>query len=355
MRVFAKSGIVIMAAFIASFGYKGRIAIAQDGNTRDKDDIGASAWAQAIIKKGGAKLVHHHYNHMLCQNNPSQAKEMRTSVRGAASRFFGTTSFTYDILTQSSAAKSDMVKQINASSSSSPLKYLMFGRMEVPWQHIMASSSSKRKYVTAISHSKINDNFTAKCMTHTWADIKRTGVKTIHISDQNTNLRVTTASRWAWAKNSSNANIRWLYSRMEAGVFGDISDAGLAWYAIKGDQNGTPEKLKAFFGNILPKQGLMEESTVASGMLFPEQLEMSALQTRGNNNVQFSLALPESGPFTLSVFDIQGQRLFHDQRNGDAGYQTIDWNMMESRPTGMLIAVLQQGNMRVSKNLRMKQ
>ncbi len=57
-----------------------------DGNIYDKDDIGAAAFSIAILKAGGATLVHHDYNNNIGCNN-WQADEMNISVVEAVYSF----------------------------------------------------------------------------------------------------------------------------------------------------------------------------------------------------------------------------------------------------------------------------
>jgi hypothetical protein len=87
-------------------------------------------------------------------------------------------------------------------------------------------------------------------MTHTWTDIQKTGVTAVHIADQNTLLNDKTSGAWDWARNSPDEKLRFMWDRMaNYGVYGDISDAGMAWYIVTGlgDQAGTMAKLQAFF------------------------------------------------------------------------------------------------------------
>ncbi len=226
-----------------------RVGVSHDGNQHDRDDIGAAAWDIAIFSKAGARLVHDDYANHLADNNPLQEKDVEASVLGSANRWYGSAAMCFNDQHNLQAAINSIVRQINASSASDRFYFLLAGPMEVAWRGIAASNPVKRQYCTVISHSTWNDNHTSSQMTHKWSDITKTGVKAIHIADQNGPLNCKTGGCWDWAKNSTDEKIRFLFSRMNVGVYGDISDAGMAWYAVTGlgDQGGNSAKLKAYF------------------------------------------------------------------------------------------------------------
>lgn len=49
-------------------------------------------------------------------------------------------------------------------------------------------------------------------------------------------------------------NIAWLYERIEVNAHGvaDISDCGMLFFLLNGDDNGNPEKFRKFIGKGVP-------------------------------------------------------------------------------------------------------
>ncbi len=232
----------------APITFSGRVGISSDGNIYDEDDIAAAPFSIAILKAAGATFVHHDYNNNInCSN--WKANEMITSVEGAATRFFGNTSMIFNDLVELNAAVDNMAYQINISTATDRFYLCAGGPMETVWRGIMASDSSKRQYCTVISHSTWNEQHTSCGCTHTWTDVKNTGVVTVDIRDQNNGLN--TIFGWRWMKRDPNPNINWLYTRMQF-KFGDVSDCGMAYYIVTGlgDEYGNPSKLQALFGQL---------------------------------------------------------------------------------------------------------
>jgi hypothetical protein len=125
--------------------------------------------------------------------------------------------------------------------------------METVCQGIRRSDPFKRQYVTVVSHSTWNDahQHNGSC---TWDGLSGTGVKTVHIADQNSRLATPNMADVEWLANHADPNLRWVWSRMQIGiswqVVADVSDAGEVWYWMtNGDQDGSFAKLKAFFAN----------------------------------------------------------------------------------------------------------
>jgi len=231
-----------------------RIGISSDGNQHDPDDIGAAPMALAMIAEAGLtdRLVHHDFNNHLGDNDPAMAQKMVQSVTGAADRW----GFDQDVFfndqkpEQLEAAVANLAAQIKASGPGKPFFIAAGGPMETVWRGINASDPAKREYVVVISHHPWNDNHAdTKRMTHTWADIKRSGVATLHIGDQNKNLSTRDRSAWAWLKDSEHDDWRWLHSRDQFDDKFDVSDAGMVWYILtgRGDTGGTPDDVKALF------------------------------------------------------------------------------------------------------------
>ena len=236
-------------------GFIGRIAISADGNDHDRDDIGATPMGLAILAHFGLqnKVVHYDYNsHIWGNGSGNQKKEMTESALGAASRFGFNKSAFISAIDETNKAKNSIANAINNSSSSNPLYLLVAGPMAVACEGIQAADQDKRKYVTVISHSSWNNEYSQKG-SYTANDVKKTGVKFVQIKDQNAGLHKR-YEVWSWLKNHSNGGLRWVYERMKVSdkPRGDVSDAGMIWYLLKNDQNVDPDKLKSFFASGAP-------------------------------------------------------------------------------------------------------
>ena len=310
--VFSKLSTCIILSAVLAFGqyFSGRVGASNDGNQHDPDDIGSAAWEVGIYCKAGAHYVHHDYADHLGNNDPVMEARIHHSVIGAAQRFYNDTTMCFNDQTNLSGAIANIAKQINASSAADNFFLICCGPMEVPWRGIMASDSMKRKYCVCVSHSGWNDTHSdTPEMTHRWTDIQKTGVNWMHISDQNINLQVNDLARWAWAKNSSDPNIRFLDS---VRVGGDISDAGMAFFVVTGmgDQLGTPEKLNLLFS---------QTSSAASFSASVAPLSINS-----------ATAFDE-----LKVFDIRGRLVERFTFNGKMPFE----NITRARHAGSYVAL----------------
>ena len=55
---------------------------------------------------------------------------------------------------------------------------------------------------------------------------------------------------WYWMRDHADPDVRWMYKRLEAhsGRVADISDCGLFFYLLTGDDQGNPAKFERFIG-----------------------------------------------------------------------------------------------------------
>jgi hypothetical protein len=251
--VLALLGLVASSAWAAPLWQgQGRIAISSDGNEHDKDDWGATALTLAILSHAGLqnRLVSYTFSdHIWSSENATWEAEMRESARGGARRFgYDTTRFV-EAVKNKQLAFERVRDAIDASSATNPLFLICAGPMEVCWQGANMANPQKRAFVTAISHSLWNDKHADTDHNgHNWNDLGTLGLKLVHIKDQNAGLNTSqNYAPWAFLKNSTDANLRWVYSRGEAEDKADYSDAGMAWFLIKGDEDGNTAKLTTFF------------------------------------------------------------------------------------------------------------
>jgi hypothetical protein len=125
--------------------------------------------------------------------------------------------------------------------------------MEVPWRAINASDPAKRQNTTVISHSGWNDTFSGGSSIHKWKDIQATGVVTNHIENQNGyafNPATNNYGNWDWIVNYPDGG-----PTLKSIATGDVSDAGMTYYTLKGVAPGatgtstpTMAEVQKFFG-----------------------------------------------------------------------------------------------------------
>jgi hypothetical protein len=257
--------------------FKGRILLGHDGNYNDEDDWGAFPVAIAILDAMGlkSKLVHAHFNNILPYNNDAFAAQMRTSALGAQQRYGLSRSIFHDCqnATERTNAINSIRDEINRSTADNPLYIILAGPIDVAYQGIVRSDLSKRPFVYCISHSSWNDGYGGGAIAdHNKRDVIPTGVTWIQIRDGNPKLafpsgpgRSSTPAQWAlvdWMKNSSRANLRWIYSRLVAEGRVDISDATMAYFLVTGDESADLTKLENLLDKRIRPQPLNPRTTL---------------------------------------------------------------------------------------------
>ncbi|QVY66254.1 hypothetical protein [Polaribacter sp. Q13] len=79
-------------------------------------------------------------------------------------------------------------------------------------------------------------------------------------------------SPWYWMRDHKDESINWLYTRVQAHDTGkaDISDCGLLYWLITGNENGSPEKFENFIGDGIPNsvQEIAIEKTLDANSIF---------------------------------------------------------------------------------------
>ena len=244
--------------------FKGRIAFSSDGNHNDEDDWGAFPVAIAILDAMGVKnsLVHAHFNNILTANTSSFEREMRTSALGAQQRYGLSRSIFFDCQGgELNAAISHLRDEINKSTANNPLYIILAGPMDVVYRAINQSNTSPRKYVYCISHNSWNDGYGGGSIANNnKRDVIPTGITWIQVKDGNPNLAhpggagaSSTSAQWSlyhWLRDSSDANLRWIYSRLQAEGRADISDSTMTYFLTTGDEDGDLTK----FENLLDRR-----------------------------------------------------------------------------------------------------
>lgn len=310
----------------------GRLALSFDGNA-DPDDIGAIAAATAMIAAAGLedRLVHTHYLSQVWAKNVREttvhsAEEAidRFAFRGEdfynALLSFGTQGPSLNPQTQS------LLAAMNASTADDPLTVIVGGPFETVYQAAVLSDPAVRPHVNIVSHSSINDqNDGPDGGFRTRVDVEALGFAVTDIRDQNRGLSTgKDFAPWAALQNHPNPDARWVYERMVASGKADISDAGMTYFALTGDENGDVAKLASFFNTdrsspaepIGPRPGLVaveaESGTPGPGFAMTPDASASGGQVlvaveNGSNNrpndpenvVTYTVTFDEPGYYEL--------------------------------------------------------
>lgn len=242
----------------------GRIAISDDGNFHDRDDICAAPVFLAILSasRHAGKLVYFGYNDHFWQTSASQQADMTSSATGTPTYWNGFKMAAFhSVVSNRNSAVNALTAEINASTAANPLTIQEGGPAQVIGLALAASNPRPRNFVTVVSHSAWNNTHaeTAQAKegmpgpSYTFADLGKLGAKLVGIHDQNTNLS-RPYSEWFWARDSSAPKIRWLWSRGQVAAKStfDCSDAGVTYFIVTGDPNGTPAKLRSLLSSGAP-------------------------------------------------------------------------------------------------------
>ena len=265
--------------YAQEFNYKNnRIAVSFDGNsapdnqykwpTGDPDDWGALAASCAIMAKLGLqdKLVHCSYNNFIdAPAGPDNKNQLKITADGCIKRWEFKKDVFFDVTTQLKEAKTNLAIEMGKSTAEDPLYFLHAGLSEFLFlviEEVIAQGNIEAlNHVYLLSHSKFNEDEIRRDYHHTWSDVQKLSGNRIQykkIKDQNDknnpeNLwhSMDDFSVWYWMRDHKDPNIRWMYTRMQTHVLGhaDISDCGMFYYLLVGDDNGTPEKFRIFLGD----------------------------------------------------------------------------------------------------------
>ncbi|MGL6315599.1 hypothetical protein [Vibrio sp. WXL103] len=283
---------VSTSAEASAWGYDNhRIAVSADGNNQpdklhrwpqgDPDDWGGTPAALAMIAKAKLqdKLVHYSYNNFIdAPPHTTFVNHMKIGADGAIERWDFNPQIFFDASEDSKVAIDHLAKQIALSSETDPLYFIHMGPAEFFYRVvdtvIESGDSDALTHVYVVSHSGYNDNhlrrgdakFDLKPVAtsdkhHTMAEVLELSEHRLNfkkIQDQNAEWDINHLwssgddfSVWYWMRDHQDPNVRWIYERMlenEKGV-ADISDAGMVFWLLEGDENGSPAKFEAFIGD----------------------------------------------------------------------------------------------------------
>jgi hypothetical protein len=231
----------------------GRIAISADGNQHDNDDWASAPMALAIIAHRNlqANLVHYDYNNHIWDSSEEHLENMTESVQEGGKRFgFDMSRFFDDTDTaQLDAGTKNLVAEINASTPDDQLSIVLAGPIETVWMALDAADPEARKNVECITHGEDSFNQThAKDEHggHDYEDLIDLGCERVELPDQNSGLGPTDMEFWDFLKDSGDENWEWLYSRLDVVGNGDVSDAGMVFYAITDEKDADRSDLKDY-------------------------------------------------------------------------------------------------------------
>ena len=259
---------------------KNRIACSADGNAQpdleykgkynyaDPDDWGATPAALAILAKMKlqSKLVHFSYNNFMPSPPHTTVRNyMKEGVEGAIKRWDFKKKIFFDVGTHQKKAIKHLKKEILKSTKEDPLYFINMGPSEFLYQAVNLALKDKKKealsHVYILSHSNYNDNHLRRPNHHTIDQVialSGNRVKFKRIKDQNNKNNPHEGwssnhdwSVWEWLKNHKNQDIAWIWKCMKKHneKRADISDAGMVYYLLTGDEDGNPSKFEDFLGD----------------------------------------------------------------------------------------------------------
>ncbi|WP_109830531.1 CBM96 family carbohydrate-binding protein [Reichenbachiella versicolor] len=294
LRLYLIASALLMSSVVSaqSWGYNNhRIAVSADGNnqpdvlhrwkTADPDDWGGTPAALAMIAKLKLqdKLVHYSYNNFIdSPPHTTAVNEMKIGVDGGINRWGFDASRFFDVSANNTAAINHLATELGKSTSSNRLYFIHMGPAEFLYRAVAKTIANGKisalSHVYLVSHSGYNENHLrrgdpnfdltpvpASQKHHTWAEVQELSgnrIKYTKIKDQNGSHDPNVLWQsdkdwtvWHWMRDHADPNVAWLYQRMRANAknSADISDAGMLYWLLVGDENGSPSKFETFIGN----------------------------------------------------------------------------------------------------------
>jgi hypothetical protein len=238
----------------------GRIAISHDGNFHDKDDIGAAAMMQALIWKAGLQdsLVHFDHSSHRGANDVDQHEDMVISATRALFLFAIDRSKVFDDFEDLRDSVLNLAAAIDASTADDRLTILQAGPWEVMALAFDNSDPAKHQFVKIVSHSTWNDSHQHSSHHRNkavfFAQYETGGIfegvtppDYEKIDDQNSYAFNSSLSSWSWM-NQTIETFFVLWRTTESGFAqGDMSDAGMLFWLITGEEHPTMLDVRDFF------------------------------------------------------------------------------------------------------------
>lgn len=244
-----------------------RLAFINDGNYHDRDDIGAAAMMQALVWKAGIQstLVYHGYGSHRGATSSSQHQEMVLSSTGNLGGYGIERNVLHDEAMDPHGSAAALAREIDASHPRSILTIIQAGPWESMADAFDLADRSKHQYVKILSHSNWNDTHE-----HSQGDRDRgdffgqytDGTKPPgyeRINDQNG--FAFKSNDWEWL--DENSDTRFVLNRTNASgnARGDMSDAGMVFYYLTGNESPSMDDIREFFGS-LPDDNVVDDPPV---------------------------------------------------------------------------------------------
>ncbi|MGK7949857.1 MAG: cellulose binding domain-containing protein [Xenococcaceae cyanobacterium] len=278
-----------------------------DGNNNDVDDIGAMPMAGLLASSAGIenKTTFFYDNNLSETNEDFKVDKMRSSAAMVEKLGIDTVDYQQNI-----DAATD--KLINIFNSGQKVLVIEGGPMEATYRALDETSDNNLSNITLLSHSTWNeerDVITKSGVTEarTWDDIKENfpEINTIHIADQNgddnSGDKGFYSKDWNWLDSKDDSVYKDARERMEdSGKKNDLSDAGMLFYAITGDEYGDPWDAKSFLEtNPPPEEGdstspTSEPTPTNNNNDYEIKVEYS-VETTWDNNISASIDFTNQG------------------------------------------------------------
>ncbi len=225
-----------------------------DGNNNDDDDIAALPVAAALAKAAGIedKITFFYSNNLAERDDAYQVQAMRESAAFAESLGIQT----YDYTQGTAAATQALTDILN---SGQKILSIEGGPMEAIYRGLEGTSNQNLSNISLLSHSGWNENRDVvnrpgETQARTWADIRSDfpEVALLEIRDQNNgsnNDRGFNNRNWTLLDDTTDPVLQEMREMMvnARGKVNDPSDAGMLFYALTGNQDGTPQDALAFW------------------------------------------------------------------------------------------------------------
>lgn len=232
----------------------GRIAFSTDGNIAGKNDIASIPLSIALLDKVGQtkKIVYVDYaNRYWNKLFPVEYNAYKSTMEKTFVRFDLDKDKLYDVSKAKEEATLALVKEINKSTVTNPLRVILTGPAEHLCDAVKRSDKKARQNVLVYTYADKDNNMRSgpgACNMDELSKLKPTTVKFVNYPVSSFKLKGE-YSEVAWLKNSKDDAINWIYKRLaeinpkEASLF----DAGITWALLMNDTAPTLWKLGNFF------------------------------------------------------------------------------------------------------------